>query len=381
MLLSGAAVKQSERRRRAPAWGLLSLFAWACTGEPVGELVTDAGSGGQGGDAAADADAGAGAGPEWLAVGLDCPSDLRVSGGTLSFVEQGSLQASGKDGRVRTLPASGCPDGGSACALTLADGQGSPAAIEIDSATGDVYWATVLDGTIWKLPANGLVPEVFAGGQGTPRSLAIDDTALYWVNAGAQGAADGEVRRRYLEGGTVGGIAIATGLESPVAMARIDSNLFFSVSGGTATTGSVETCDITGSGGHVLAQNQSRPRGVAANATHVYWANSEDGSLWRVARSGTPAELLVSGRATPADVAVDADSLYWVEAGTPSEYSDGALVRSDLEGHDATVLAKGLRDPRRLALDSEYVYFVSRGTQGVKVCTQHDGSVARVPKK
>ncbi len=71
----------------------------------------------------------------------------------------------------------------------------------------------------------------------------------------------------------------------------------------------------------------------------------------------------------------------WVEAGTPSEYSDGALVRSDLEGHDATVLAKGLRDPRRLALDSEYVYFVSRGTQGVKVCTQHDGSVARVPKK
>lgn len=374
----------------APFVGLLAMTAVACTGEPVGEIAADAG--GSGGNPDASTTDGGGAGgstsaAEVLAAGRDCPADFRVVAGTVTWVDQGSLQNSANDGLVATMPAAGCADDSGGCVTLLAENQRSPAAVEVEPESGDVYWTSITDGTLWRLPSQSKTPVAFAVGQSWPRWLALDDSVpvLFWVNSGQLGAADGEVRGAYLDEGTPGGAVLAAGLDSPIAItAHIVSlgstKIFWTNDGTTDTTGYVMAADSTGAGAQQIAGDQSHPRGIAANANHVFWTNTGDGSLMRATHSGSEVDRLLSELATPSDVAVDASGLYWVEAGTPIDYADGKVMAAKLDGSGAVTLATGERDPRRIALDGTHVYWLSRGSQGVQKCAQHDGRVMRVKK-
>jgi sugar lactone lactonase YvrE len=335
----------------------------------------DAGSDGTTADATADS----GTGPEVLASGRDCPSDLRVSSGAIVWVDQGSLQNGTTDGVLATMPAAGCPEGG-ACIITLAADQHSPSAIEIDPLTGALYWASILDETIWSMPSGQTAPQVFAPAQYYARSLAIDDAALYWINAGGFGDADGEIRRAWLEDGTPGGLPIVSALDSPVALARRESMLFWSNDGISDTTGYVMRADVTGFGATTIASDQSHPRGIAVGPTHVYWTNTGDGTIMRARYDGSESTRLLSNRATPSDIALDTTHMYWVDAGTPVNFTDGSVHRATLDGTEIETIATGQLDPRRIALDSSHVYWINRGTQGVSKCSQHDGAVMRAPK-
>jgi len=356
---------------------LSALLVLACTGEPVGEATTDGGAGAAGGGGQAGSDAGAD-GLRVLAEGRDCPADLRVAAGSVTWVDQGSLQNSATDGVVATLPATGCSDDAGGCIVELAKDQLSPAAVEVRA--GTVYWTTFSNDSIWVLAPQGSAPTLFAGAQNGPRWLAADDTALYWTNAGQLAAADGDVHRAWLDEPGSGGLAIVSQLDSPVALTVAGATVFFTEYGLNDTDGRVVRADVTGSGRQVIAQNQSQPRGIAANAAYVYWANAGDGTIMRATLAGNEVTQLVSGLSTPSDVAVDGKGLYWVEAGTPSVFSDGSVKAAALDGTGVVTLAEAQRDPRRVVLDVDHVYWINRGTQGISACTQHDGQVVRAPK-
>jgi hypothetical protein len=356
--------------------GPIALLALACAGPTVNEAPAEDGGLDSG---APDALADAATEPSVLASGRDCPADLRVFSGALVWVDQGSLQNGGSDGVLATMPASGCPDGG-ACITTLASDQRSPAAVELDPLTGAIYWTTILDETIWKLPSAGATIETFATAQNFPRSLGIDDTALYWINAGAFLNGDGEVRRTWLDGGTPGGLAIVGALDSPVAIAVYGDAIFWTNDGISDTTGYVMRADITGAGAVQIASGQSHPRGIAVSSSHVYWANTGDGAIMRAKHDGSDLVRLLSNRATPSDIALDGTHLYWVEAGTPVNFTDGSVHRAMLDGSEVEPIATGQLDPRRIALDADHVYWLNRGTQGISKCAQHDGAVLRAPK-
>jgi Domain of unknown function (DUF5050) len=357
----------------------------ACQGHTVGEAAPDAAGGAAGSDAGpdaapdADGDADTGTGGqstvEVLATGRDCPIDLRVVGGSLIWVDQGSLQNGSTDGVVATMPADGCGDDAGACATALATNQQSPTAVEVDPLTNTVYWGTLGDGTIWQLsqPANN--PIAIAPGQSWPRWLAIDDVALYWTNNGA-----GEIRRQYLAGGTVGGLPIVQALEFPVAIVVSGQRIYFTNDGDSDTTGYVTAADLIGTNPTPIAANQSHPHGIAVDTNYVYWANGGDGSIERARADGSELERIYSDRPTPWDVAVDGKALYWVEAGTPNGFTDGAVMAAKLDGSEIVTLADGQLDPRRLVLDGDWVYFIDRGTQGLSPCSQHDGAILRVKK-
>jgi hypothetical protein len=313
-----------------------------------------------------------------LAEARNCPADLRVSNGTVTWVDQGSLQNSATDGVVATMPVTGCGDDGGTCIVELATNQLSPAAVEVRA--GTVYWSTFSNDSIWALPPQAGAPILFAGAQNGPRWLSSDDTALYWTNAGQLAAADGDVHRAWLDAPGTGGLAIVSQLDSPVALSVAGSTVFFSEYGVNDTDGRVVRADVTGSGRQVIAQNQSEPRGIAANAAFVYWANAGDGTIMRATLTGADVTQLVSGLSTPSDVAVDAKGLYWVEAGTPSVFADGSVKAAHLDGTGIVALAEDQRDPRRLVVDADHVYWLNRGTQGISSCTQHDGQVVRAPK-
>lgn len=370
----------------------LWLSLSACTGERVGEVSSDAGgsqsggasgsagstSGGAGGSAGvAGSDAGL---PETLRVladHRDCPADLEVVAGSLTWVDQGSIQNSAMDGLVATMPAAGCDDDAGACISVLASNQNSPSALEVRDEV--VYWATVGDDSIWYLEKNG-TPQPFATGQNFPRSIASDETALYWVNAGSFGGSDGEVRRSWFDEPGSNGLPIVPGLESPVALTLYGSTVFWTNYGFTDTDGRVMRADITGAAAVPISINQSAPRGIAASSAYVYWANSEDGTIMRSTPDGTTVEPLVQGLATPSDVAVDTNGIYWVEAGTPNTYLDGSVKAAKLDGTGVVVLADNQRDPRRIVLSADHLFWINRGTQGLSPCSQHDGQIVRAPK-
>jgi hypothetical protein len=78
-----------------------------------------------------------------------------------------------------------------------------------------------------KAPVDGGAPVTLAFGQSLPYGIVVDDTSVYWTNAGTDGTIDGTVMK-------------------------------VSIGGGTPTT---------------LASGQSSPWGIAVDATSVYWTD------------------------------------------------------------------------------------------------------------
>jgi hypothetical protein len=373
----------------------LAVALSACTGDRVGEVAstsgggagtsatggtagaTTGGTGGSAGSTDAGSDSAVPDGVRVLADHRDCPVDLEVVGGELTWVDQGSLQNSAKDGLVATMPAAGCDDDAGSCISVLVGAQDSPSALEIHDQV--VYFATVGNDSIWYLDGSG-TPQPFATGQNFTRSIVSDETALYWLNAGAFGGGDGEVRRSWFDEPGSNGLAIVPGLESPVALTLFDSTVFWTNYGFTDNDGRVMRADVTGVGAVPIAINQSAPRGIVATSAYVYWANSEDGTIMRSTPDGSLVEPLLQGLSTPSDVAVDTNGIYWVEAGTPNIYLDGSVKAAKLDGTDIVVLADNQRDPRRIVLSADHVFWINRGAQGLSPCSQHDGQIVRSPK-
>lgn len=369
----------------------LAVTLGACTGDRVGEVSSTGGtsgsggtsgatSGGAGGSAGSDAgsDASVPDGLRVLADHRDCPADLEVVGGELTWVDQGSIQNSAEDGLVATMPAAGCDDDAGSCINVLASDQNAPSAVELHDQV--VYFATVGNDSIWYLDGISSTPQPFATGQNFTRSIVSDETALYWVNAGAFGGTDGEVRRSWFDEPGSNGLPIVPGLESPVALTLFDSTVFWTNYGFTDTDGRVMRADVTGVNAVPIAINQSAPRGIVATSAYVYWANSEDGTIMRSTPDGSVVEPLIQGLSTPSDVAVDTNGIYWVEAGTPNIYLDGSVKAAKLDGTGTVTLADNQRDPRRIVLSADHVFWINRGTQGLSPCSQHDGQIVRSPK-
>src|ERR1700679_964936 len=86
-----------------------------------------------------------------------------------------------------------------------------------------------------------------------------------------------------------------------------------STSASTTTTSSTSGPCAGQEGAIVLATGQSKPYGLAIDATHVYWTNygttGADGQIMKVALEGCPLPqptVLASGQGEPTSVAVDA---------------------------------------------------------------------------
>ena len=317
--------------------------------------------------------------PITLASARDCPVDLSVTNGRVYWVDQGSVQNSAQDGVVASVPIGGCADDASACVVVHASNERSPSALVANKDA--IWWASLVvpttQSSIRTLPFGATTPTTFASAQRFPRSLGIDATSLFWINGGdAPPAATGEVRRAYLD--SMGGsVAIVFTLDAPVAITVRGSTIFWTNDGDSDTTGSVMTSDVTGSPATRVAANQSHPRGIAAGGTHVYWANTGDGTIMRASPDGTGTTRLLSDRATPSDVAVDDVAIYWVETGTPPDYADGKVMAARLDGSDVRTIASSQKNVRRIAADASNVYWIARGTPG---CAQHDGRIMQAGK-
>ena len=123
---------------------------------------------------------------------------------------------------------------------------------------------------------------------------------------------------------------------------------------GESTDESTDTSDETGEpeGPQVLFMDEEAPRGIAVDATHVYWTNEKTGKIWRIETSGGDAEMLAEGGVGPYAIAVDDTHAYW------SDQEGDGIWRVSKTGGDAEELTNAY-DPTGIAVDDTNVYFIS----------------------
>jgi sugar lactone lactonase YvrE len=103
----------------------------------------------------------------------------------------------------------------------------------------------------------------------------------------------------------------------------------------------------------LVAGQQSEPAYVALDATHVYWTNSGNGTVWRANKDGTNAVPIAQGQASPWVIRVRNGRVYWTQdtggGFVASAPADGSGPVFDLSGPQPS--------PRGIDVDDTYVYF------------------------
>lgn len=154
----------------------------------------------------------------------------------------------------------------------------------------------------------GAAPTPLATGENWPFEVALTGTHLYWTEL----ANNAGVRRVALAGGPAE--TVITGLNNPTAVVQDGINLYIAVFGTGGSKGQVLSLSLQGSTLTPLAINQAQPRGLAFDATFIYWTNGGDGTVMKTAKngSGTPT-VIASGGIEPLGIAVDSLAVYWAD--------------------------------------------------------------------
>lgn len=101
-----------------------------------------------------------------------------------------------------------------------------------------VYWSNtgmksgIGEGSIWRAPIAGGVPELVAANQNRPWSIGVDDRAVYWINNGANGT--GTISKRRKDGGVAR--VIVGGLTSPTGIVVDAASIYWVGDGAVAVT-------------------------------------------------------------------------------------------------------------------------------------------------
>ncbi len=266
-------------------------------------------------------------------------------------------------------------------ATVLATGLGAPHGILVNGAS--LYVAN--NGSInvqilSKIDGTGL--KNFATSQLLPDRLATDGTTLFWTNdSNNPHPASGQIEEEAFAQTCCNCQTNATfcylvqDLPAPYGIAVQGGNIFFTTTAQTNNAGSgcptdawvssVLSCPTYGcattacnaSGGPVvLASNQTKLGGIAADATNIYWADTGAGVVRfcpQPSCTGGP-KTFATGTA-PFDVVSDGKTVYFTDRGAGTV---NACPTTGCSG-SPTVLMKGITDPLLVAVDAAAVYVTS----------------------
>ncbi|HET6282530.1 MAG TPA: hypothetical protein VFH73_16315 [Polyangia bacterium] len=147
----------------------------------------------------------------------------------------------------------------------------------------DVYWTNRSGQAVMRAAKDGSTPpQLVAPALGDVFGIAVDDTWIFWRDAGA--ANQGRVMRAALDGSHIQQLATTTG-EGPRFLAIDQSNVYWT--SGTDTEGSIMTGMKEGGGIIALATGQAGPRGIAVDDTDVYWSNFSGATIMKVSKMRT----------------------------------------------------------------------------------------------
>ena len=125
------------------------------------------------------------------------------------------------------------------------------------------------------------------------------------------------------------------------------------------TSQTISSANLDGSDPQTLVSGQNGPIGVAVDASHLYWTNQNDGSIWAANRDGTSPHVISSAGLAGWDIAVGGGHLYWTVLGRPP--SGGAIWEANLDGSDPHAIVTGQAAPVGIAVNSGSIYWSTTG--------------------
>jgi hypothetical protein len=285
--------------------------------------------------------------PIVLASGQASPGEIAIDDTTVYFSNYG---AGNTMGAVMRVPKEG--------------GAAGPVASNQDKAWGvavfgsEVFFSTfATPHFVGRAPRDGSgagAPTRISGDPGTVRGVAADADFAFFCNYGSN-----VVGRWRRQNGTID--TFAANMPNDVVVEGAD---VFWTNDGSNNIVKLPKNANAGTAPSVLASSQNNPRGITADATHVYWVNTgasagSDGAVMRVARGGGTPETLASGLKFPRELAIDETHVYWATS------ADGMIQRTTkTPGSAAETLATGQTSPLGVAVDAKYIYWLNFGAGG-----------------
>jgi len=246
-----------------------------------------------------------------------------------------------------------------------------------------------------------------ASGQAHPWSIFVDERWVWWSNKG-KGTGDGAILRVPKAGGPIE--PICTDLDAPYGIAVGEERLAFGVSrpgkGGygvwklselsAGTCGHLALKDhepwalvITGgflyfsdlrahaiervaledAARTTVATTKGRPVGLAVDATHAFFTDSDPGVVAKAPLAGGPVVELYKGGDKTTGIAIDATDVYW------SEWGSGRIAKVSKNGGTVTVLATDQKGARAIAIDGQRVFFTHPPSGSIRSVAKSGGPV------
>jgi hypothetical protein len=264
--------------------------------------------------------------------------------------------------------------------VEIVSGQDLPRSLALDET--HVYWATESKleperavRRVAKEGGDGDVTDIALTGVRTPLALAVDVTHVYWGDVPEKCAVDEEGDR----------IARALKSSSGDAPEELWKNCHHNERMGLAqdsarvyftqwSWSTVSELDKGTAQAQELANNQEQPVSIAVDSEAIYWTSYDKDrddfdDVRRRPKDGGNFERFAHTPGGPTFLAVDETDVFWVtDSGSIYKQAKDAP-----EGTEPTELASGLDTPGGIALDTRYAYVTDSGA-GTVLRVKKDGS-------
>ncbi len=261
------------------------------------------------------------------------------------------------------------------------DSEANPQYVAVDSE--HIYWTNAANGkdgkgTIARADLDGdplSVEMEFITGAHNPQGVAVNATHIFWANAGEK-VETRTIGRAEIDGGNPeqGFIPVDGGLQKdiPQGVALSPTRVYWSLNN-TSKVGYLPSRELDGNAASEEFLSDvvgAELRGIATDATHVYWARKGKNSIGRALLDFTsPEPEFIQDAEKPEGLALNATHLFWSANQESLAHPGNDLYRYDAGAEALTDLTPDATDENGADVqgvlgassDATHVYFAANG--------------------